>query len=185
MAPGCGPGDVGMLAGWLRAVLSSGFALSCAVAVAGCGGAEGPGSSAGSREPGEPAAAGGPQTPIAFTTFPGAGVPSAWPERERGLGVVHLVPGARPAEDTLEAHERPDSTAPVLARLVLDTLHVYRFEARDGLLATPGALEYGYEDVGFPILERGPDGWERVHVGTDSAGASVAGGRVRGRPSAA
>jgi hypothetical protein len=167
--------------GRVRTIPLAGCALLGAIVLARCGGAEEPEPSAEAREPGASAAAGGPQTPGVFTTFPGAGVPSAWPERERGLGVVHLIPGAGPVEDTLNAHERPDSTAPVLARLMLDTVHVYRFEARAGLLAAPGALEYGYEDVGFPILERGADGWERVYLGADSVGRAVS-GWARARP---
>jgi hypothetical protein len=147
-------------------------ALLSVIALAGCGGAERPAESPDASE-GEPAAA---APPGRFTTFPGAGVPDAWPERERGLGVVHLDPGPttdRPTEDTLAAYERPDATAPVVARLVRDTTYVYRFEAREGLRAAPGALEFGYEDVGFPILERGAGGWERVYVGTDSSGDPV------------
>src|SRR5699024_8199657 len=49
------------------------------------------------------------------------------------------------------------------------------FEARDGLLKTPGALEFGYQEIGLPILEHGADGWERVLLGGAADGSAVTG----------
>jgi hypothetical protein len=99
-------------------------------------------------------------------------------ERERGVGVVSLDPGpglAGRVADTLVARVRPDSTSAVLARLVLDTTGVFTFEARDGLLKTPGALDFGYEEIGLAILEHGADGWERVLLGAGADGGVVSG----------
>ena len=106
-----------------------------------------------------------------FVRFEGAGVPKWSPMRERGIGVARLELGP---PDTLIARASASPDADVLARLVLDTTGVFVFEAREGLLASPGALAFGYEEVGLPILERG-DGWERVYLGVDSAGAPVSG----------
>lgn len=119
-----------------------------------------------------------------FVRFDAAGVPSYTLVRERGVGIVHLDPGpvlAGRVSDTLEARDRPEPGAGVLARLVLDTVGVYTFEARAGLLDTPGALEFGYGEVGFPILDHGPEGWERVYLGTAPGGAVVS-GWARARP---
>jgi hypothetical protein len=62
-----------------------------------------------------------------------------------------------------------------IARLHLDDSGIYRFEAARGALARPGALEFGYEEVGLPLLERRADGWLRVMLGEDDAGSVVSG----------
>jgi hypothetical protein len=113
-----------------------------------------------------------------FERFEAGGVPAYSPTRQRGLGVVHFDPGPRlagRAADTLVAREEPDAAAAPLARLIVDTTGVFAFDGRAGSLARPGALEFGYEEIGFPILEHGTDGWERVYLGDDSAGAALSG----------
>ena len=130
-------------------------------------------------------AAAAPDPTGPFVRFEAAGVPAYTLERERGVGIVHLDPGpslAGRAADTLDVRVRPDPRAGVLARLVLDSSGVYTFEAREGAVQTPGALEFGYEEVGLPILAHGTDGWERVYLGT-SAGGTVVDGWARRRPS--
>lgn len=119
-----------------------------------------------------------------FVRFEGGGVPPYTLERERGIGVVHFEPGpalAGRVADTLDVRVRPESAAGVLARLVLDTSGVYVFEAREGALARPGALDFGYEEIGFPILEHGAGGWEHVYVGS-APDRSFASGWARARP---
>jgi hypothetical protein len=106
--------------------------------------------------------------------------------RERGIGVIGFEPGpllAGRAVDTLDVRAEPTSGAAVIARLVLDTAGVYRYEVRAGLLEEQGTLEFGYEVVGLVLLERGPDGWVRVYLGQAPGGAVVS-GWTRARPGA-
>ena len=120
----------------------------------------------------------------AFAVTPGVRDPSSM--RERGIGVIGFEPGpllAGRAADTLEVRTDPESGAEVIARLVLDTAGVYRYEAREGLLQEQGTLEFGYEILGLVLLERIPDGWVRVYLGKAPGGA-VASGWARARPGA-
>lgn len=121
-----------------------------------------------------------------FVAFPAAGVPNSDPERvpdpgifrEHGIGVIGFDPGpglSGRVADSLEVTADTMPGSPVVARLVLDTTAVFRFEAREGMLAAPGALDYGYEEVGLPVLDRAADGWLRVHLGQAADGAPVSG----------
>ncbi|MSR36188.1 MAG: hypothetical protein EXR95_06020 [Gemmatimonadetes bacterium] len=131
---------------------------------------------AGAASGGGPAVASEPEP--TFERFESGGVPAYALMRERGRGVVHLDPGpllAGRVADTLVARAEPNRGAPVLARLVLDTTVVFTFEALPGVLARPGALEFGYAEIGLPILERGTGGWERVYLGEGPDGQPVSG----------
>ena len=120
----------------------------------------------------------------AFAVTAGVRDPSSM--RERGIGVIGFEPGpllAGRAADTI--YVRTDSTpeAVVIARLVLDSARVYRYEALEGLLEEQGTLEFGYGVVGLVLLERSPDGWVRVYLGKAPGGAVVS-GWTRARPGA-
>jgi hypothetical protein len=120
----------------------------------------------------------------AFVVTEGVRDPSRM--RERGIGVIGFEPGPLPAgrvADTLDVRADPASGADVIARLVLDTAGVYRYEALEGMLEEQGTLEFGYEIVGLVLLERSPDGWVRVYLGKAPGGA-VASGWTRVRPGA-
>jgi hypothetical protein len=129
----------------------------------------------------------GPDT-ATMVAFEAAGVPSWTPMRERGIGIVHFDPGpqlAGRAADTI----RVTGAAPgegVIARLIVDSMSVYRFEAAPAVLDAPGALEFGYEEIGLPLLEDAEQGRWRVYLGT-RGGAPVSGwvaaqsGRTRTR----
>jgi hypothetical protein len=108
---------------------------------------------------------------VTMVAFEAAGVPDYTPMRERGIGVVHFDPGPRLASraaDTIRVMEAFPPNA-VIARLIADSLGVYRFEAAADLLDAPGALEFGYEEIGLPALESaGIERW-LVHLGTRAA----------------
>ena len=65
--------------------------------------------------------------------------------------------------------------------MVLDSAGVYRYGALAGLIAHPGALDYGYEQVGLPVLQARGDGWSRVYLGETADGTELS-GWVRIRP---
>jgi hypothetical protein len=109
----------------------------------------------------------GPDT-ATLVAFEAAGVPSYTPMRERGIGIVHFDPGPRlagRAADTIRVTGSAEGGG-VVARLIVDSMAVYRFEAAPGVLDAPGALEFGYEEVGLPLLEDPGAGRWRVHLGT-------------------
>ena len=74
--------------------------------------------------------------------------------RERGVGVAHL----RLDEtgllrvDTISVLTRPEEGAPTAARLIRSDMGVYALEVRTPV-SEGGGLEYGYEDIGLPLLE--------------------------------
>jgi hypothetical protein len=108
--------------------------------------------------------------------------PAYRPHRERGVGVVY--PSAHldvspPRPDTVEIRTRPEPEAPVVARLVRSDLAVYQMQVRTDV-AESGGLEWGYEDIGLPMIEApGTLGaqadWLRVYYGTSSAGDTLDG----------
>ena len=129
----------------------------------------------------------GDGTALRFEAFAvTAGVRDPSRMRERGIGVIGFEPGpllAGRAADTLDVRANPTSGAAVIARLVLDTAGVYRYEVREGLLEEQGTLEFGYEIMGLVLLERSPDGWFQVYLGNAPGGAVVS-GWTRARPGA-
>ncbi len=154
----------------------------------------GTGDRAGSAPDGDPA----PEPSVGsgpFVAFPAAGVASSNPDtvpdpgivRERGIGVLGFDPGPQLAgriADSIEVWADSTPAAAVIARMVLDTTGVFRFEAREGLLERPGALDYGYQEVGLVVLERRGE-WLRVFLGNGADGAGVSGwSRARERVSA-
>ena len=103
-----------------------------------------------------------------------AGVRDPSRMRERGVGVISFEPGpllAGRGADTMEVKANPEPEAEVIARLVLDTVGVYRYEVQEGLIEEQGTLEFGYEVVGLVLLEERSDGWVRVYLGEGVAGA--------------
>jgi hypothetical protein len=112
-----------------------------------------------------------------FVAFEAAGVPSWTPMRERGIGIVHFDPGpglSGRAADTLRVRAERDASSPVIARLIADSMALYRFEAAPELLDAPGALEFGYEEVGLPVLDASDERESVVYLGT-RAGEPVTG----------
>jgi hypothetical protein len=108
-------------------------------------------------------------------------VPSYTPVRERGTGVVHpnitFDPGGARA-DTVFVRTRPDTASPVVARLIRTSEALHTLEVRS-TVSEGGALEYGYEDAGLPVLDN-PDGaaapvWLRVYYGKGPTGEPLEG----------
>ena len=166
-----------MMRGWIHAASAS---MALLVLVLGCSRKQAePGTGSPARNDAGPAVAAG-----LFVPFPAAGVPNADSTLvpRRGIGVIGFDSGpllAGRAADTIDVLQDSAQNAPVQARMVLDSAGVYRYEARDGLIGQPAALDYGYEQVGFAVAER-KDGWVRVLLGQAPDGSPV-GGWVRER----
>jgi len=109
--------------------------------------------------------------------------PDDYLRQERGVGAVYLegaFEGASSEADTLSVLAAPRGGAAALALLILarDSLTwEYVLEAR-GPVAEGAAVEFGYEEVGLPVLElRGgadPE-WLHVRYATGSGGEPMTG----------
>jgi hypothetical protein len=125
-----------------------------------------------------PAAAPDPPLEEAFRRLEFA-APAYRTHRERGVGVVfQRTDEGAPRDDTLVVHTRPDGSAPAVARLIHSAMAMYALEVRTPV-SEGGALEYGYEDVGLPLLEppsgAPASGWLRVHYALAPDSAPLAG----------
>jgi hypothetical protein len=84
-------------------------------------------------------------------------VPAYRANRERGLGIVfQRTDESPPREDTALVHTHPEESAAVVARLIRSATAVYALEVRTPV-AEGGALEFGYEDIGLPLMEAPTD----------------------------
>lgn len=117
------------------------------------------------------------------TTFhpmpPGAGHRMWAPEWDVGVGFVRLLPlpegpPGLARSDTVPIHSSPRSAAPAVARFHHREF-VLTVEATERGLEG-AALEVGYEERAFPLLEETPDGrWARILFAYDEEGGARSG----------